>query len=116
VVPFQQGLQIRDIKGSFPVPYPKMLQSSPKHAILNPERRCHYENQGNGFYGYTSGAGDRPGDAPTPDKAQLIAKIIGIIKEIEVYMSEHGFSLRALVEADDFSKLALIRLRLLLNI
>ena len=57
---------------------------------------------------YTSGAGGRPGDDPTPDKAELIAKIIGIIKEIEVYMSEHGFSLKALVEADDFSKLALV--------
>lgn len=57
---------------------------------------------------YTSGGGGRPGDDPTPDKAELIAKIIGIIKEIEVYMSGHGFSLKALVDADDFSKLALV--------
>lgn len=56
---------------------------------------------------YTS-AGGRPGEDPTPDKAELIAKIIGIIKEIEDYMSEHGFSLKALVDADDFSKLALV--------
>lgn len=37
---------------------------------------------------------------PRYPPAELIAKIIGMIKEIEVYMGEHGFSLKSLVEAE----------------
>ena len=58
---------------------------------------------------YTSGGGGKPGDDPTPDKAELIAKIENTIKAIESYMEEQGFSLKALIEADDFAKLALVK-------
>ena len=58
---------------------------------------------------YTSGGGGKPGDDPTPDKAELIAKIENTIKAIEAYMEDQGFSLKALIEADDFAKLALVK-------
>ena len=57
---------------------------------------------------YTSGAGNRGGD-PAPDKSELIAKIENTIKAITDYMTEHDFSLKALIEADDFAKLALVK-------
>ena len=58
---------------------------------------------------YTSGGGSKPGDDPTPGKAELIAKIENTIKAIESYMAEQGFSLKALIKADDFAKLALVK-------
>ncbi|MBQ8606529.1 MAG: type I restriction endonuclease subunit R [Clostridia bacterium] len=58
---------------------------------------------------YTSGGGGKPGDDPTPDKAELIAKIENTIKTIETYMADQGFYLKALIEADDFAKLALVK-------
>ena len=58
---------------------------------------------------YTSGGGGKPGDDPAPDKAELIAKIENTIKAIEVYMVEQQFSLKTLINADDFAKLALVK-------
>jgi len=57
---------------------------------------------------YTSSRGGIPGDDPAPDKSELIAKIENTVKSIELYMSENGFSLKALVEGADFEKLKLI--------
>lgn len=57
---------------------------------------------------YTSGKGGNPGEDPTPDKSELIAKIKSTIENIDSYMAEHGFSLDSLVKADDFAKLALV--------
>ena len=57
---------------------------------------------------YTSGGGGKPGEDPAPDKSQLIAKIISTIENIDAYMTEHGFSLASLVNANDFEKLALV--------
>lgn len=57
---------------------------------------------------YTAGKGGTPGDDPAPDKSELIAKIISTIENIDAYMAEHNFSLKSLVEADDFAKLALV--------
>lgn len=57
---------------------------------------------------YTSGGG-KQGDDPAPDKSELIEKIIGTIKAIESYMDEHHFSLKALINAKDFAKLALVK-------
>ena len=57
---------------------------------------------------YTAEKGGKPGDDPAPDKSELIAKIESTIANIDAYMSEHGFSLASLVEADDFAKLALV--------
>ena len=57
---------------------------------------------------YTAGQGGTPGDDPAPDKSELIAKIMSTIENIDAYMSEHDFSLKSLVEADDFAKLALV--------
>ena len=58
---------------------------------------------------YTSGGGGKPGDDPAPDKAELIAKIENTVKAIESYMGEQQFSLKALIDADDFAKLALVK-------
>lgn len=57
---------------------------------------------------YTSGGGT-PGDDPAPDKTELIAKVENTIKAIETYMADQHFSLKALIEADDFAKLALVK-------
>ena len=57
---------------------------------------------------YTAEKGGKPGDDPAPDKSELIAKIITTIENIDTYMSEHDFSLKSLVEADGFAKLALV--------
>ena len=58
---------------------------------------------------YTAARGGIPGDDPAPDKSELIARITGTIKEIDLYMTAYGFSLKSLVDADDFSKLALVQ-------
>ena len=58
---------------------------------------------------YTSGGGGKPGDDPAPDKTELIAKIENTVETIEAYMTEQRFSLKALIEADDFAKLALVK-------
>ena len=58
---------------------------------------------------YTSGSGNKPGDDPTPDKSELIAKINNTIKAIDGYMTEQQFSLKSVLVADDFAKLALIQ-------
>ena len=58
---------------------------------------------------YTSGGGGKPGDDPAPDKAELIVKIENTVKAIETYMAEQQFSLKALIDADDFAKLALVK-------
>ena len=57
---------------------------------------------------YTAEKGGKPGDDPAPDKSELIAKIKRTIADIDTYMTEHGFSLKSLVDADDFAKLALV--------
>ena len=58
---------------------------------------------------YTSNAGGKSGGDPAPDKTELIAKIQNTIHSIELYMSEHEFVLKNLVDADDFKKLALVK-------
>lgn len=57
---------------------------------------------------YTNGKG-KGGDDPAPDKSELIRKIANIISSIDAYMEEHSFSLKSLVDADDFAKLALVK-------
>ena len=57
---------------------------------------------------YTAGAGGQSGEDPAPDKSELIAKIEKTITDIDAYMAEYDFSLKSLVEADDFAKLALV--------
>lgn len=57
---------------------------------------------------YTNGKGNGHGDDPTPDKDELIKKILDTIAAIDKFMDEHDFSLKALVEATDFDKLALV--------
>ena len=57
---------------------------------------------------YTADKGGNPGDDPVPDKSELIAKIERTIADINAYITEHGFSLKSLVDADDFAKLALV--------
>ena len=54
---------------------------------------------------YTTGRGDGKGDDPAPDKAELIAKIVDTISNIDTFMSEHDFSLKEMVNAENFNKL-----------
>lgn len=58
---------------------------------------------------YTSGGGGKTGDDPAPDKTKLIEKIESTIKAIEDYMLEYDFSLRLMIQSDDFEKLALVK-------
>lgn len=58
---------------------------------------------------YTNGKGNGQGDDPTPDKDMLLNKVLDTIDSIDKYMSEHGFSLKTLVEATDFEKLSLVK-------
>lgn len=58
---------------------------------------------------YTSNGGGKPGDDPAPDKTELIEKILTTIKSIDLFMTDNGFSLKSLVESDDFAKLALVK-------
>ena len=58
---------------------------------------------------YTSSGSGKPGDDPAPDKKELLEKIENTIKSIDSYMSDNGFSLKDLVDSDDFAKLALVQ-------
>ena len=58
---------------------------------------------------YTGEKGGQAGDDPTPDKSELLARIIDTVDSIEKYMLVNGFALKDLVEADDFAKLALVK-------
>ena len=58
---------------------------------------------------YTGEKGGQGGDDPTPDKSELLARIIDTVDSIEKYMLVNGFALKDLVEADDFAKLALVK-------
>lgn len=58
---------------------------------------------------YTSGAHGKQSDDPLPDKSELIEKIKNTIKSLDAYMGEQHFSLKMLVEAKDFEKLALVK-------
>ena len=46
---------------------------------------------------------------PTVDKEQLIARIHTVIDAADMFLAEHGFSLKALVEAKDFEKIGLLK-------
>lgn len=58
---------------------------------------------------YTSGGGGKTGDDPAPDKTKLIEKIESTITAIADYMAEYEFSLSAMIQTDDFEKLALVK-------
>ena len=58
---------------------------------------------------YTSDAHGKQSNDPLPDKSELIEKIKNTIKSIDAYMTEQHFSLKLLVEAKDFEKLALVK-------
>ena len=58
---------------------------------------------------YTTHKGGKVHTDPAPDKAELIKRIIETIESITVFMLEHGFSLKTIVEASGFSKLALVK-------
>jgi len=59
---------------------------------------------------YTNGSGGTGGgNDPAPDKEELLAKIISTIAEIDCFMGEHDFTLKDLVTATDFQKLALVK-------
>ena len=58
---------------------------------------------------YTAGSGGKPGNDPTLDKAELIARIEETIVAIRHYMIENGFSMSELLEAVDFEKQKLLK-------
>lgn len=56
---------------------------------------------------YTANVGS--GIDPTVDKGELIARILEVIAATDTFLKVHNFSLKALVEAKDFTKLALLQ-------
>lgn len=58
---------------------------------------------------YTTHKGGTVHTDPAPDKAELIKRIIETIESIEAFMLERGFSLKNMIEAPGFSKLALVK-------
>jgi type I restriction enzyme R subunit len=46
---------------------------------------------------------------PTIDKRELIVQIVRAVAEAERLLSEHGFDLKALVEAENFKKMSLLK-------
>lgn len=49
------------------------------------------------------------GNDPAPDKAELLARILTLLKDISDYMKQYGFDLSSLVHATDFNKLAMVQ-------
>lgn len=58
---------------------------------------------------YTKTKGGTEGSDPTPDKSELIARIIALINDIIEYMKQHNFDLSAIIQAVDFIKLSLVQ-------
>ena len=58
---------------------------------------------------YTANIGGQGGEDPTVDKDELIARIIETIDKAKMFLSEQDFDLQQLIDAVDFSKLALLQ-------
>lgn len=58
---------------------------------------------------YTANAGGQGGSDPTVDKDVLIARIVELIGQADTFLSARNFSLSALIDAEGFAKLALIK-------
>ena len=58
---------------------------------------------------YTSDKEHAAGGDPTIDKAKLLERIRGLLTETEQILKDNGFALRKLVEANGFTKLALLK-------
>ena len=57
---------------------------------------------------YTANAGGNNGADPTVDKEKLIAHVLDLISQAEVFLQKRGFLLRDLVDAADFRKMKLL--------
>lgn len=58
---------------------------------------------------YTANVNGNGGADPTVDKEKLIARILDTISTAEAFLDSYGISLRDLVQARDFEKLALLQ-------
>ena len=58
---------------------------------------------------YTANVNGNGGADPTVDKEKLIARILDTISTAEAFLASYGISLRDLVQARDFEKLALLQ-------
>ena len=58
---------------------------------------------------YTANVGGQGGGDPTVDKELLIARIVELIGQTNIFLGDLGFDLSALVAAKDFAKQALIK-------
>ena len=58
---------------------------------------------------YTANVGGQAGGDPTVDKELLIARIVELIGQTNIFLGDLGFDLSALVAAKDFAKQALIK-------
>ena len=58
---------------------------------------------------YTANVGGQVGGDPTVDKELLIARIVELIEQTNIFLGDLGFDLSALVAAKDFAKQALIK-------
>ena len=58
---------------------------------------------------YTANMGGQSGADPTVDKEELIVRILDTITAAKDYLQQHDFTLRDLIDAKDFEKLALLQ-------
>lgn len=58
---------------------------------------------------YTANVGGQSGADPTVDKEELIVRILDTITAAKDYLQRHDFTLRDLIDAKDFEKLALLQ-------
>ena len=58
---------------------------------------------------YTANVGGQNGADPTVDKEELIARILDTISAAKDYLSNHGFNLQDLIDAEYFDRMALLK-------
>ena len=58
---------------------------------------------------YTKTKGGTGGNDPAPDKAELLARILALLKDITDHMKQYGFDLSSLVQDKNFDKLSLVQ-------
>jgi type I restriction enzyme R subunit len=58
---------------------------------------------------YTANSDGGDGNDPTIDKKELIAKVLETITAAQAFLKEHNVNLNALIEAEDFNRLSLLK-------
>ncbi len=58
---------------------------------------------------YTANSDGGDGNDPTIDKKELIAKVLETIAAVEAFLKEHDVDLNALIDAEEFNRLSLLK-------